>query len=303
MKKVLSAIISAVIVFSVAVVPSGAAGRYNYGDVNADGKVTSSDALMILQASTYIIELDDKTRVIADVTGDGKLNSADALQVLMYSVGIISSFDKSYENSLKAKYVDTVFSNKAYTADMVIPVDGFDTEFVITTDGEKYCVSMIMDIESMLKDIELDKETADQIKLLSALIGGKLEIRYFTNEDAQSYVIIPMLKSYAATDDDGITKTVFETIDMLMNQEYFFKTITSVKKDSINYTCETYESDSDFEIKYLFNGASLKYIEIHDDENGDTVYKINKLTSFADKSLLQIPSGFKEDPSLADMGD
>ena len=57
------------------------------GDVDKNGKVNSSDALMILQYSVGQLKSIDKT--IADTTGDGKVNSSDALMVLQISVGQI----------------------------------------------------------------------------------------------------------------------------------------------------------------------------------------------------------------------
>lgn len=60
------------------------------GDINGDGKINSTDALLILQHSAGQITLDNKKFTRADVTRDGKINSSDALMILQYAVGELS---------------------------------------------------------------------------------------------------------------------------------------------------------------------------------------------------------------------
>ena len=66
---------------------------YTLGDVNNDGKINSSDALLILQSAVGKITLSTTQALSADVNKDGKINSSDALKVLQYAVGKITSFD------------------------------------------------------------------------------------------------------------------------------------------------------------------------------------------------------------------
>ena len=63
------------------------------GDVNNDGTVNSSDALIILQYSVGMITDEDVDKALLDVDGDGNVNSSDALIVLQISVGIITPED------------------------------------------------------------------------------------------------------------------------------------------------------------------------------------------------------------------
>lgn len=62
------------------------------GDVNLDDKISSLDALSVLQCATGLIELGEDGEYRADVNKDGTLNSSDALEVLQYSTGLITNF-------------------------------------------------------------------------------------------------------------------------------------------------------------------------------------------------------------------
>lgn len=62
------------------------------GDINADGNINSSDALLTLQHSVGQITLTDDKFTRGDVTRDNIINSSDALKILQYAVGQIDSF-------------------------------------------------------------------------------------------------------------------------------------------------------------------------------------------------------------------
>ena len=57
------------------------------GDVDGDGKVTSTDARIALQAAVGKVELDEREKITADVDGDGKVTSSDARSILKNTVG------------------------------------------------------------------------------------------------------------------------------------------------------------------------------------------------------------------------
>lgn len=65
------------------------------GDVNADGKINSVDALLVLQQSTKSVSLSANAKKLADVNGDGKVNSSDALEILHVATGLKSGFSTS----------------------------------------------------------------------------------------------------------------------------------------------------------------------------------------------------------------
>lgn len=52
------------------------------GDVNGDGKITSTDAVMVLQSIVYNINLTSEQQKAADFNGDGKIDTQDAVAIL-----------------------------------------------------------------------------------------------------------------------------------------------------------------------------------------------------------------------------
>lgn len=65
-------------------------GNRNLGDVDNDGIITSSDSLLVLQASVGKATFDNTQKKLADIDGDGNITAADALAILQKSVGIKS---------------------------------------------------------------------------------------------------------------------------------------------------------------------------------------------------------------------
>ena len=64
------------------------------GDVDGDGRITSTDARLVLQLSVNKIRETDLTvPAAADVDKDGKVTSTDARLILQFSVGKIPGFD------------------------------------------------------------------------------------------------------------------------------------------------------------------------------------------------------------------
>lgn len=64
-----------------------------YGDVDLDGSVNSTDALLILKHVVGTAALGSNEQRYADVNGDGRITSADALDILRKSVGLIGLFE------------------------------------------------------------------------------------------------------------------------------------------------------------------------------------------------------------------
>lgn len=68
-------------------VPQPGPGEYEMGDVNMDGTVTATDALLVLRYSMDLSELSPEALELADMSGDGSINAMDALNILRASIG------------------------------------------------------------------------------------------------------------------------------------------------------------------------------------------------------------------------
>ncbi len=69
-----------------------------YGDVNADGSVNATDALITLQHSVGKTTLEGTVALNADVNADNAVNATDALLILQYSVNKITVFPAEQKN-------------------------------------------------------------------------------------------------------------------------------------------------------------------------------------------------------------
>ena len=101
------------------------------GDVNADGSINSTDALLILQFTVSKVNKIDKDA--ADLNLDGKVNSTDALVVLQITVGLAESATYKTAVRLTAKVGDT-----EYKSSNVIPVKAGDTIYVTLSLANNY---------------------------------------------------------------------------------------------------------------------------------------------------------------------
>ena len=69
-----------------------------YGDVNTDGSVNATDALITLQHSVGKTTLEGTAALNADVNADNAVNATDALLILQYSVNKITVFPAEQKN-------------------------------------------------------------------------------------------------------------------------------------------------------------------------------------------------------------
>ncbi len=102
MKKIFALLLSIVLIFSVSVVAFAVEvgngggsiswdeiqlGGYARGDVNADGEITSLDALQALKQSVGKISLTGTALERADMNNDGNVTTLDARQILKAAAG------------------------------------------------------------------------------------------------------------------------------------------------------------------------------------------------------------------------
>lgn len=62
---------------------------FETGDVNMDGVVDTSDALLVLRWTLGLAELDDDALELADMNGDGEVDASDALLIMRTSFGLM----------------------------------------------------------------------------------------------------------------------------------------------------------------------------------------------------------------------
>ncbi len=116
------------------------------GDANFDGKVNSTDALMILQYSVGK-ELENFDEYLFDVNADLKINSTDALRVLKIAVGNddpttykISEILKYYSDAMISSGIDAAKLSYSGTYTSLIKVSGMgesdSQEFFDSVDSE-----------------------------------------------------------------------------------------------------------------------------------------------------------------------
>lgn len=89
-KKLLSCVISGVIAGSCLITANAA--EVKYGDVDKNGEINSSDALIVLTNTVGARELTAEETKLSDVDANGVINSSDALDILLYSVGSLTKF-------------------------------------------------------------------------------------------------------------------------------------------------------------------------------------------------------------------
>ena len=73
-------------VFTAKFIPDGV--HVFYGDVDENGQITISDAILALRCSMGIEELDDIQQILADLNGDGEIAVSDAVAILRTAMGI-----------------------------------------------------------------------------------------------------------------------------------------------------------------------------------------------------------------------
>ena len=62
------------------------------GDVDFDGSVTVSDALIVMRHASGLDTLTGDALIAADVDGDGVVTQDDATTIMQYSAGLITVF-------------------------------------------------------------------------------------------------------------------------------------------------------------------------------------------------------------------
>ncbi|MBR5372541.1 MAG: hypothetical protein IK130_10045 [Oscillospiraceae bacterium] len=153
-RKILSAFLAAMLAVSGAMLPASADNEPAHpekppvsGDVNCDGKITVSDAVLIarINAEDSTVQLNDFGRYAADANQDGDIDSNDLTDILRYIAGIIPTL--SYKN------VNQSYSAVNLTKDITIP----EEQEAETADG--FRASQLNFTANLLKAVAKEKGT------------------------------------------------------------------------------------------------------------------------------------------------
>ena len=132
MKRLIAALLSLLLAFSIFGSLSGLADGKIFGDVDGDKEITATDALYILQYAVGMRQFTDEQKDLAKVTtedGSGNIEVSDALAVLQFSVKLRTEFVRK-EVSNHIEIPETIVENNAYVKDA-----SADTSFMIDETG------------------------------------------------------------------------------------------------------------------------------------------------------------------------
>lgn len=132
MKRLIAALLSLLLAFSIFGSLSGLADGKIFGDVDGDKEITATDALYILQYTVGMRQFTDEQKDLAKVTtedGSGNVEVSDALAVLQFSVKLRTEFVRK-EVSNHIEIPETIVENNAYVKDA-----SADTSFMIDETG------------------------------------------------------------------------------------------------------------------------------------------------------------------------
>lgn len=190
-----------------------------YGDVNGDGQIAASDALVVLQFTVGKTTPTEQQAESGDVNADGKTNASDALDILKFVVGKIKIFTAQLVNSMteeerfyynldqqyKVDYSDfeepVAISDDMTPQELVDKLGGKpetgDVETYKTVD-EKLVYTPLSNEAKRLG--ELSKYNSAK-KISGTLNLGGTKVEYTIPEKATAYDMVPV--TYSVTSNEG----------------------------------------------------------------------------------------------------
>ena len=127
MKKVVSLLLVAALALCVCFVPASAlASVGGFGDTNADGEVSASDALSVLKHVVGKGKINQADLCFSDVNFDYKVDASDALDILKRVVGKINRFTADDNYYVNIKSVDGITVKKGSATPLKIEVTATD---------------------------------------------------------------------------------------------------------------------------------------------------------------------------------
>ncbi len=134
-KSAIKIVISLILVMVFSLCPCFIAGHAAsvLGDINADGKINSGDALIVLQFATLEKTPTAEQKKLADINADGSINSTDALEILIYSTSGKSPYIKTTTTTTKTT-TTTTKSTTTTTKSTTKPTSSTSYQGTVTAD-------------------------------------------------------------------------------------------------------------------------------------------------------------------------
>ncbi|MBP3442197.1 MAG: hypothetical protein J6L62_05265 [Clostridia bacterium] len=253
-------IFSALLVIGILLTSTFTAFAATAGDVNSDGNVNSSDALLILQHAVGANPANFNQN-LADMNSDGRINSSDALIVLQIAVGLIEPEQPVTPTLLRDEVILKVIKDRKFTISMTVVGEGEEIPVTLTMDGDNS--GMAMSVEGI------------ESKVIT--LNGKSYMAF-------NYMGIKM---YMETEDGGMGSLMSPG----SGNETYVKT-TTVTEGNKTYTVEEFKSPEGTVIKYYFEGEKWVRQEVIEG-NIVSICEIHELKDSVDKSIFDLKGYIK----------
>jgi len=156
--RLFSAFLAAVLAVCGTAIPASAADKqmekpYEFGDVNGDGTITVSDAVLIarISAEDSSLHLNDFARIAADANQDGQCDQKDLTDILRYIAGLQTTISGKYEDE------DHLYTAKNLTEGMT------DTLELEAEQAEGFRSAQLDFTANLLKQVAKEKGTANNM--------------------------------------------------------------------------------------------------------------------------------------------
>ena len=256
-----------------------------YGDVNKDGKINSSDALLVEEYSSEMTNLDAIQLEAADVMNDGKVNSLDSLRIKEYSAElvtpIINKVPDAEKEDVKSNYEITVNQNgkisnqNANKVKLKVKIEKtLDSEKtftlkVIGADGEEVVIAKDVD----QKDLKIPAHT-DQIEVnvdLSKIPDGKI-VGTMQVQDDKTETKFTTEKSTIAPKATNIITNRISTKSATLSLKSCGN--TDIAKVYYEVVKNEAEKPSKIEKEITANNGEVSNVNIAEDLETDTAYDV-----------------------------
>ncbi len=268
------------------------------GDVNSDGNINSSDALLILQ---YSVGSSPKNfnQNVADMNDDDKINSSDALIVLQLSVGLIQPDTEPTVPSSTAETLD--YFNTAINK---VKTDAVSVEQKSVSNylaGKTTISGSIQSVYKMLGGDEwLDQMLQDNSQ--SAVTYKGADIKTYFPVEGESYaskLTVDDIKSATLKENDGVYTITIVTLDDAKSDSYQHgtghnpKAFSIIVPDDVNENIPPVAKDMIGTVSLAYPSSTIKVTVDAKTGNVLTAEYDLKWTIHFDKTGIILPCGTK----------